>query len=83
MKTFLIGIGIVIVLILISRASSPHKSASYTKSGNCRGASESTLRFAPEPTAAMFPSLADVSFDNSGKKIRRQLDAYFVKHRSL
>ena len=54
MKKFLIAVGIVIVLALISRVGSP-KSTAYTKSGNCGGASESTLRFAPEPTAAMFP----------------------------
>lgn len=30
-------------------------STQYTKSGNCGGPSASTLRFAPEPTARMFP----------------------------
>ena len=54
LNKFLIAVGTVIVLILISRANTS-KSTAYTKSGNCGGASESTLRFAPEPTAAMFP----------------------------
>jgi len=38
-----------------SMLSSRPTSTQYTKSGNCDGASESTLRFSPEPTAALFP----------------------------
>jgi hypothetical protein len=36
-------------------AMSRPTSTQYTKSGNCDGASEATLRFSPEPTARMFP----------------------------
>lgn len=54
MKAFVFAAGIVLVLVLISCGSAPTGTA-YTKSGNCGGASESTLRFAPEPTALMFP----------------------------
>lgn len=54
MKKLVIAVAIVIVHILINPGCTPTSTA-YTKSGNCDGASEATLRFAPEPTARMFP----------------------------
>jgi hypothetical protein len=44
-----------LVFLLSAACSNAPQSTSYTKSGNCSGPSVSTLRFAPEPTAAMFP----------------------------
>lgn len=57
-------ITIVVILIVIavvlsrfapSGSDGRPVSTTYTKSGNCGGPSVSTLRFAPEPTAALFP----------------------------
>lgn len=44
-----------LAILLSAACSVGPKSNSYTKSGNCGGPSISTLRFAPEPTAVMFP----------------------------
>ncbi len=42
-------------MFFAAACSGEPKSTTYTKSGNCGGPSVSTLRFAPEPTAALFP----------------------------
>jgi hypothetical protein len=52
MKT-LVAVGS--LLFLSACASDKPASTQYTKSGNCGGPSVSTLRFAPEPTARLFP----------------------------
>jgi len=43
------------VCFLLACGSGKPESTQYTKSGNCSGPSVATLRFAPEPTARMFP----------------------------
>src|SRR5262245_10820789 len=50
-KAFAIGS----VCLLVACGSDKPASTQYTKSGNCNGPSVMTLRFAPEPTARMFP----------------------------
>lgn len=56
MKKVLYAVGILVVLVVINQVFvAKPASTEYTKSGNCGGASVSTLRFAPEPSAKMFP----------------------------
>jgi hypothetical protein len=43
------------VCFLVACDGGQPQSTQYTKSANCNGASVSTIRFAPEPTARMFP----------------------------
>lgn len=47
------------------------ESTSYTKSGNCGGASVATLRFAPEPTARFIPEAVWIEECPNGKFFMR------------
>ena len=57
---FQVGLlGVIALVVFISSGAHNafliRESTAYTKSGNCDGASLSTLRFNSEPTARMFP----------------------------